>query len=689
MGEVVVSSEERMDVELETEDEMKINKNENGDGTREQVRWEKFLPRMVLRVLLVEADDSTRQIIAALLRKCNYKVAAVSDGLKAWETLQKKPQDIDLILTEVELPSISGFALLSLVMEHDICKNLPVIMMSSHDSISLVLKCMLKGATDFLIKPVRRNELKNLWQHVWRRHTLGGHTSPNLSFPQGKAEETSETNTASSSDGCTDSTLKNKECSKKGSDAHSSCTRPHLEAESAYMQNMQDLSQLTQLKCRSASNLSNIDSEKHEESAKTEKELVKHDGNTGEKSIRFVSEAENCSEAFNSTDSGLKDYHGFARTVTQDEVIRPQCNRGNANMTSNIHASNNELFERSTRAIDLIGTFGNLPKTTNVNCRFDGGGTSKFDFAPHLELSLRRLCPHSLNKQATDETQALNHSNASAFSWYNGGKPLQTLFPALSSSSSKVNDDVCNSHESNQFCGNTIDTSQQHAATSHNQEKTTTLFSDQSEPAELQLPRHQLGQIPVSEMRFDNICTGYSDVFQSLFYRESGAPPVSSPKATCKLEDSPFPSNASIQPNPEIQNSEQGYQWSDGASYISMDQNVHDQNNLEPAKEVSGTYGSMVSGNATLTMVVENAPQSFNDGGHDAHDGLGTLDSHHFSQREAALTKFRLKRKDRCYEKKVRYQSRKRLAEQRPRVKGQFVRHVHAEHAVADGATGF
>jgi len=44
--------------------------------------------------------------------------------------------------------------------------------MSSHDSVSMVLKCMLKGAADFLIKPIRRNELGNLWQHVWRRHAV-------------------------------------------------------------------------------------------------------------------------------------------------------------------------------------------------------------------------------------------------------------------------------------------------------------------------------------------------------------------------------------------------------------------------------------------------------------------------------------------------------------------------------------
>lgn len=41
--------------------------------------------------------------------------------------------------------------------------------MSSHDSMVLVFKCLSNGAVDFLVKPIRKNELKNLWQHVWRR----------------------------------------------------------------------------------------------------------------------------------------------------------------------------------------------------------------------------------------------------------------------------------------------------------------------------------------------------------------------------------------------------------------------------------------------------------------------------------------------------------------------------------------
>ncbi|KAJ3692764.1 hypothetical protein LUZ60_011859 [Juncus effusus] len=193
----------------------------------------KYLPRMPVRVLLVEGDDSTRQIIAALLRKCSYRVVAASDGMKAWETLKEKSQSVDLVLTEVELPFMSGFGLLSMIMEHQTCKNIPVIMMSSHDSMSMVFKCMLKGAADFLVKPIRKNELRNLWQHVWRRQIVNGgnlaQINQDANFPDLEisdrviSEKMSEQNA---------NLPKSKEMSEQRSDAQSSCTRSDIEAES-------------------------------------------------------------------------------------------------------------------------------------------------------------------------------------------------------------------------------------------------------------------------------------------------------------------------------------------------------------------------------------------------------------------------------------------------------------------------
>ncbi|KAF3622809.1 hypothetical protein T459_10410 [Capsicum annuum] len=54
-------------------------------------------------------------------------------------------------------------------------------------------------------------------------------------------------------------------------------------------------------------------------------------------------------------------------------------------------------------------------------------------------------------------------------------------------------------------------------------------------------------------------------------------------------------------------------------------------------------------------------------------------------RRKAALMKFRQKRKERCFDKKIRYVNRKKLAERRPRVRGQFVRKVNGVHVDLNG----
>ncbi|KAK2985581.1 hypothetical protein RJ640_025014, partial [Escallonia rubra] len=139
------------------------------------IHWERFLPKKSLKVLLVENDDSTRHVVSALLRNCSYEVRAVANGIQAWRILEDMTNHIDLVLTEVFMPFLSGIPLLCKIVNHKAVKNIPVIMMSPHDSMGLVFRCLSKGAVDFLVKPIRKNELKNLWHHVWRRcHSSSG-----------------------------------------------------------------------------------------------------------------------------------------------------------------------------------------------------------------------------------------------------------------------------------------------------------------------------------------------------------------------------------------------------------------------------------------------------------------------------------------------------------------------------------
>ena len=44
--------------------------------------------------------------------------------------------------------------------------------MSAQDEVSIVVKCLQLGAADYLVKPLRMNELLNLWTHMWRRRRM-------------------------------------------------------------------------------------------------------------------------------------------------------------------------------------------------------------------------------------------------------------------------------------------------------------------------------------------------------------------------------------------------------------------------------------------------------------------------------------------------------------------------------------
>ncbi|KAF8379819.1 hypothetical protein HHK36_029268 [Tetracentron sinense] len=702
MGEVVVvSSEEGVEETVKK------------DSCASVVRWERFLPRMVLRVLLVEADDSTRQIISALLRKCNYRVAAVPDGLKAWETLKRRPHSFDLILTEMELPSISGFALLTLMMEHEICKSIPVIMMSSHDSISMVFKCMSRGAADFLIKPVRRNELRNLWQHVWRRQssTCGYHGPQDGSPAQQKVEATSENNAASnnSSDYVT-STQKNNECSEKGSDAQSSSTKPDLEAESAYMQNMQDL---LQPECWSKSLVSDKKIQKHKECVTLDHKLLVHESEAGDISVRLRSEVALCNKANNSTELILEDGHNCAKQMTRGEDVSPKSLREDANISSETHDNNNEAGEPSAEAIDLIGTFDIPPKRTYGHSS-SNDGTNKFGSSLPLELSLRRSHPSSGEIQGTDERHTLNHSIASAFSRYNCRK-LPPLCPASTSTGTKEHESNTRKPLFNQVHGSIADAPQCHGAPLNTRKNMTPPVTGQSGLAETVFPCPRVEVIsvpvPVRGIRFDSPCAGFGAVLPPIFYTQSGPPPVWNSNSDSQQEPS-FRIHSSHQSNPETNNSELVHhaldQNANNSTNHSRPEQEHNLEYLEDRRHVSPATvqsasssfcngaishlnssgcGSICNGsnvNVTPATLSGTAEECGNNEGILIHDGSRMMNSHRSTQREAALTKFRLKRKDRCYDKKVRYQSRKTLAEQRPRIKGQFVRQVQTDSHPAE-----
>lgn len=119
-----------------------------------------------LRVLVVDDDVTCLRILERMLNRFLYHVTTCTQAAVALALLRERKGFFHLVLSDVHMPDMDGFKLLEHVgLEMD----LPVIMMSADGRTSAVMKGIKHGACDYLIKPIREEELKNLWQHVIRK----------------------------------------------------------------------------------------------------------------------------------------------------------------------------------------------------------------------------------------------------------------------------------------------------------------------------------------------------------------------------------------------------------------------------------------------------------------------------------------------------------------------------------------
>ncbi|XP_018627523.2 two-component response regulator ORR24-like [Nicotiana tomentosiformis] len=119
-----------------------------------------------MKVIDIDDDPIYLNLLDGLLRKCQYQVTTTSHAKSTLKMLRKNRDRFDLVISDTHMPDMDGFKLLELVsLEID----LPVIMLSANSDSRPVMKGITHGACDYLVKPVRLEELKNIWQHVIRK----------------------------------------------------------------------------------------------------------------------------------------------------------------------------------------------------------------------------------------------------------------------------------------------------------------------------------------------------------------------------------------------------------------------------------------------------------------------------------------------------------------------------------------
>jgi two-component system response regulator FlrC len=100
-------------------------------------------------ILLVEDDSTLREALAETLRLAGYAVVTAADGRAALEALQQA--SFSAVVTDYQMRPMDGFALLTAIREMH--PHLPVLLITAHGSIEHAVRCMLEGASDYLVKP--------------------------------------------------------------------------------------------------------------------------------------------------------------------------------------------------------------------------------------------------------------------------------------------------------------------------------------------------------------------------------------------------------------------------------------------------------------------------------------------------------------------------------------------------------
>jgi PAS domain S-box-containing protein len=114
--------------------------------------------RSTLGAHVLVADDNAdlRQYLVHLLRPY-FDVEAVTDGVQALDAVRRRRPA--LLLTDVMMPRLDGFGLLSALREDPALRSLPVIMLSARAGEEARVEGLRAGADDYLVKPFASREL--------------------------------------------------------------------------------------------------------------------------------------------------------------------------------------------------------------------------------------------------------------------------------------------------------------------------------------------------------------------------------------------------------------------------------------------------------------------------------------------------------------------------------------------------
>ncbi len=125
------------------------------------------------RILLVEDNLVNRRVATALLEKLNYSVFTAEHGQAALSVLATTA--VDAVLMDVQMPGMDGLEATRIIrrQEEDTGRHLPIVALTAHAMKGDREVCIAAGMDDYLTKPVRAAELREMLHSVFEKWSAG------------------------------------------------------------------------------------------------------------------------------------------------------------------------------------------------------------------------------------------------------------------------------------------------------------------------------------------------------------------------------------------------------------------------------------------------------------------------------------------------------------------------------------
>ena len=121
-----------------------------------------------LKILLAEDNLINQKLAIALLEKEGHHVTVAADGQQAVDLFSKSRGQFDVVLMDVQMPVMDGFAATKTIraLEKSGNKSTPIIALTAHAGSKDRDRCLAAGMDEYLCKPIRAKDLRGMIEHL-------------------------------------------------------------------------------------------------------------------------------------------------------------------------------------------------------------------------------------------------------------------------------------------------------------------------------------------------------------------------------------------------------------------------------------------------------------------------------------------------------------------------------------------